>query len=155
MGERIATNFGLPWEKSYGYSQALRVPGYALDHIFISGQLSHDETGNIIGAGDFEKQARQTYQNIEALLKRLGASIQNVVQDTAFVTDIENQAAILSKIHKQFFSKAKPTSTVVEVKRLFFAEQLIEVNAMAIIHKKKKPARRVHAGRQAKRRRRR
>jgi len=38
--------FGMPWEDQYGYVQALKVD----DTIYVSGQLSHDEQGNIVGA---------------------------------------------------------------------------------------------------------
>lgn len=36
---------GMPWEDQYGYAQAVRVG----DTIYVSGQLSHDDKGNIVG----------------------------------------------------------------------------------------------------------
>jgi 2-iminobutanoate/2-iminopropanoate deaminase len=42
-------NFGMPWEKEYGYAQAVKVG----DTIYVSGQVSHDETGKIVGRGDY------------------------------------------------------------------------------------------------------
>ena len=38
--------FGMPWEDQYGYAQAVRVD----DTIYVSGQLSHDGQGNMVGA---------------------------------------------------------------------------------------------------------
>ncbi len=127
MSSREIANFGLSWEKDYGYCQARRVD----DFIFVAGQLSHDEKGKLVGIGDFEKQARQTYKNMARALRKLGASIDDVVSDVAYITDMETQAPSITKIHKEVFGKKPPTSTVVEVKRLFFKEQLIEVNAIA------------------------
>ena len=41
-------SFGMPWETEYGYSQAVMVG----DTIYISGQVSHDDKGKIVGRGD-------------------------------------------------------------------------------------------------------
>ena len=45
-------SFGMSWEKEYGYAQAVKVG----DTIYVSGQVSHDETGKIVGPGDMEAQ---------------------------------------------------------------------------------------------------
>ena len=42
-----AKSFGMSWEKEYGYSQAIKVD----NTIYVSGQVSHDERGNIVGPG--------------------------------------------------------------------------------------------------------
>lgn len=123
-----AVNFGLPWEEDYGYSQAVR----AGNMIFLSGQLSHDERGNFIGEGSFEKQIRQTYANIKSLLGKFGLSLDNIVSETIYVTDLASQAETLSSVHKEYFPKGRVTSTVVEIKRLYFPQQLLEISAVAI-----------------------
>ena len=51
----------MPWEKEYGYAQAIKVG----DTIYVSGQVSHDDNGNIVGRGDMEVQMRQAYENIQ------------------------------------------------------------------------------------------
>ena len=50
----------MPWEKEYGYAQAVKVG----DTIYVSGQVSHDEKGNIVGLRDMETQMRQAYANM-------------------------------------------------------------------------------------------
>jgi enamine deaminase RidA (YjgF/YER057c/UK114 family) len=40
----------MPCEKEYGYAQAVKVE----DTIYVSGQVSHDDGGNIVGRGDME-----------------------------------------------------------------------------------------------------
>jgi enamine deaminase RidA (YjgF/YER057c/UK114 family) len=42
---REAAYFGVPWESAFGYPQAVKVGGV----IYVSGQLSHDERGNLVG----------------------------------------------------------------------------------------------------------
>jgi 2-iminobutanoate/2-iminopropanoate deaminase len=53
-------SLGMSWEKENGYVQAVKVG----DTIYVSGQVSHDDRGNIVGLGDMEAQMRQAYANI-------------------------------------------------------------------------------------------
>ena len=68
-------SFGMPWEKEYGYSQAVKID----NTIYVSGQVSHDDKGNIVGLGNMEVQMRRAYTNIEKLLAQCGATIDNRV----------------------------------------------------------------------------
>jgi 2-iminobutanoate/2-iminopropanoate deaminase len=54
----------MPWEKEYGYSQAVKVD----DTIYLSGQVGHDDKGNIVGIRDIETRMRQAYVNIQKTL---------------------------------------------------------------------------------------
>ena len=65
-----AKYFGMPWEKEYGYSQAVKVD----NTIYVSGQVSHDDNGNIVGAGDMGAQMSQAYANVEKVLAHYGAT---------------------------------------------------------------------------------
>src|SRR5919201_199822 len=68
-------NFGMPREKEYGYSQAVKVGST----IYVSGQVSHDDKGNIVGHGNMEVQMRQAYDNIKKVLAQYGATMDNIV----------------------------------------------------------------------------
>jgi hypothetical protein len=68
-------SFGLPWERQYGYAQAVKVD----DTIYLSGQVSHDDNGDIFGRGNMEAQMRQAYPNIRKLLEQYGAKMENLV----------------------------------------------------------------------------
>src|SRR6201985_1467701 len=59
------------------YTHVTRVKASEL--LFIAGMLSGDAKGNIIGAGDFDRQTTQVFANIEAALKSAGAGWGNVV----------------------------------------------------------------------------
>src|SRR5215813_8483229 len=65
------------------YTHVTRVK--ASEFLFIAGMLSGDSKGNIIGAGDFDRQTTQVFKNIEAALKSAGASWGNVVQFTTYL----------------------------------------------------------------------
>ena len=123
-----AKSLNMPWEAEYGYSQAVKVG----DTIYISGQISHDETGEIVGADDVEAQMRAAYVNIKKLLAEYGAGVENIVDETWFVTDIEAASAAAVKVRKEIYS-GNPVAalTVVQIVRLAFPELLIEIKCVA------------------------
>src|SRR6201989_3233899 len=65
------------------YTHVTRVK--ANEFLFIAGMLSGDSKGNVIGAGDFDRQTAQVFKNIEAALKSAGATWANVVQFTTYL----------------------------------------------------------------------
>jgi 2-iminobutanoate/2-iminopropanoate deaminase len=91
----------MSWEKQYGYSQAVKID----NAIYVSGQASHDDRGNIVGLGDMEVQMRQAYANIEKGLEQHGAAIDNVVEEeeVLFVTDMDAAFAARVKCRQRSF----------------------------------------------------
>jgi 2-iminobutanoate/2-iminopropanoate deaminase len=120
----------IPWnvrEKEYGYSQAVKVD----NTIYVSGQVSHDDKGNIVGRGDMQVQMRQAYANIEKVLAQYGATIDNIVDEVPFVTDMEAAFAARVKCQQEVFS-GNPVlaSTIVQIKRLAFPELMVEMRCI-------------------------
>jgi enamine deaminase RidA (YjgF/YER057c/UK114 family) len=75
------------WQEGFGYSQAWRVDGSAA-MIFLAGQGPVSAAGELVGEGDFDAQARQTFENIRAVLEQAGASMDSLVKLTVYLTDI-------------------------------------------------------------------
>lgn len=123
--------FGMPWEAQYGYVQAVKVD----DTIYVSGQLSHDEHGNIVGADDsnMETQMRQTYANAKKILGEFGATLDNIVEEVVYVTDMDKAMAVAGPVRKEAYGKEKPevASTILVTPRLAFPTQLIEIKFTA------------------------
>ncbi|MBU8976040.1 RidA family protein [Lysobacter sp. MMG2] len=131
----------MPWEDAYGYAQAVKVG----DTIYVSGQLSHDAEGNIVGApaldakgrildhSNMEIQMRQTYANARALLGQFGASLDNVVEEVLYVTDMDAAFAVAGTVRKQAYGTDKPSvaSTILVTPRLALPTQLIEIKFIA------------------------
>ena len=104
LGKRVE-NFGMPWESAYGYSQAVQVGNV----IYVSGQLSHDDEGNLVGpapvesagkvldGANMELQMRTTYANTARLLERFGATLENVVEEALYVVDFDAAFAVAGK----------------------------------------------------------
>ncbi|ACC73998.1 RidA family protein [Paraburkholderia phymatum] len=116
-------NHGLTWEESYGYSQALVVG----DVVYVSGQLSHDAEGNFVGAGDFERQITTTFENLDKILKQVGATRNQIVEDTVLVRNLHEHFDKVSAAHKRYFGEHRPASTTVGIVGLAFPDQLVEI----------------------------
>jgi 2-iminobutanoate/2-iminopropanoate deaminase len=118
----------MPWEKEYGYAQAVKVG----DTIYLSGQVSHDDRGNIVGLRDMEAQMRQAYTNIQKVLAQYGATMDNVVDEVLFVTDMDTAFAAAVKCRREVFSGTPVVaSTIVQIQRLAFPEFMIEIRCVA------------------------
>jgi enamine deaminase RidA (YjgF/YER057c/UK114 family) len=121
-------SLGMPWEKEYGYAQAVKVG----ETIYLSGQVSHDEEGNIVGLRDMETQMRQTYANIQKVLAQYGATMDNIVDEVLFVTDMDLAFAAAVKCRREVFSTTPVVaSTIVQIQRLAFPELMIEIKCVA------------------------
>ncbi len=128
MINKKTTSLNMPWEQDYGYSQAVKVG----DTIYISGQASHDSKGNVVGIDDMEMQMRQSYANIQKVLAHYGATMDNIVDEVIFVTDMETGHAAASKCRQEVFAGTPVVaSTIVQIQRLALPEFMIEIKCIA------------------------
>ncbi|ABS63988.1 Endoribonuclease L-PSP [Parvibaculum lavamentivorans DS-1] len=141
--EKKPAYHGAPWEEAFGYAQAVQ----AGRTIYVSGQLSHDETGNFIGAApvnsngeildssNMELQMRITYENASKILAKLGATLDHVVEETIFVTDMAAAFAISGKVRKAAYATDRPAcaSTIVAISGLALPGQLVEISFTAVL----------------------
>jgi enamine deaminase RidA (YjgF/YER057c/UK114 family) len=136
-------HFGVPWEKTYGYAQAVRMG----NTIYVAGQLSHDENGNFIapaaldGPGGrqdslkMELQMRTTYANAAKILARFGAGLDDVVEEVIYVTDMDSAFAVAGTVRKAAYGTDAPqcVSTIAQVTRLALPQQLVEISFTAVL----------------------
>lgn len=100
--------------------------------IFLSGQLSRDSDGNIVGRGDMAEQTRQAIRNMETVLEEAGGTLEDIVSIVVYTTDIREFKNIVAA-RMEFFEKNLPTSTIVEVNHLADPGLLIEFQAIAAL----------------------
>lgn len=99
--------------------------------IFTSGQLPIvPETGELL-KGNIKDVARQSLENVKAVLNEAGATLNDVIKVTVFVADMNNFAPI-NEVYAEYFSEHKPARSLVEVSRLP-KDGDIEIEAIAII----------------------
>lgn len=127
-GYRVATDPD-PYEQFY-ISQAIRVGNL----VFVSGQAAIDEEGNLVGVGDFDAQAEQTFENLKKVLEAAGSSMDQIVKVTIILKDMEDFPKILD-LRQKYFSKPYPADTILEAE-LGLPELEIEIEAIAIVEGK-------------------
>jgi len=95
------------------YSQAVKVESL----VFCSGQVGLDpKTGELVSGGT-EAQTRQALANLAAVLKEAGASIDNVVKTTIYLTDL-GEFGMVNGIYGEFMGKGLPARATVQVSAL-------------------------------------
>ena len=100
--------------------------------IFLSGQLSRDGNGNLVGRGDMAEQTRQAIRNMQTVLEAAGGSLDDIVSIVVYTTDIREFKEIVAA-RMEFFKDKLPTSTIVEVNHLADPGLLIEFQAIAAL----------------------
>ena len=113
------------------YSQGIQVDG-ARSLIFIAGQTASDEHGAVVGKGDIAQQAERVFQNLAAVLRAAGASFDNLVMTTTYLTDIGYRDAY-NTVRLKYWSDPPPTSTLLVVNGLGHADFLIEIEGVAVL----------------------
>ena len=83
--------------------------------------------------GSIKEQTQLVWKNIGISLAEFEAKPSDVVRINQYTTDIDTYLKEGIGEMEKFFGEHKPTSTLVEVKRLVFPEWLIEIEATAIL----------------------
>lgn len=133
-------SLGMPWEDQYGYAQAVKVG----DTIYVSGQLGHDDRGNMVAPAPLDDQGRiadhgnmgaqmaQSYANVKTLLGRYGATMEGIVEEVLYVTDMDAAFAVAGRVRAEAYGgRPAVASTILVTPRLAFADQLIEIKVIA------------------------
>jgi len=99
--------------------------------LFISGQLPADPKGGEPIAGDIKKAARQSLENMKAIVEEAGGSIHNICKVNVFVRDISKFSDV-NEVYADFFGDHKPARSLVEVSGMPKNAE-IEIEAIAVI----------------------
>ena len=106
------------------YSNAVRSEAGPL--LWISGQVSLDTEGALVGRDDLRAQAVQVLENIKSILEGSAATMDDLVKVTVYVTDISAFNSI-TDIREKYFPIFGPASVICEVSALAWPEFLIEI----------------------------
>lgn len=107
------------------YSQGIQ----AGNVFYFSGQLPiNPETGTM--PESIEEQAKQSLENVGALLKSQGMDFSNVVKTTVFLDNMDDFAAV-NGVYAQYFSEPYPARSAFEVGKLPKGGK-VEIEAVAV-----------------------
>lgn len=109
------------------YSQAVIANGF----LYTAGQIALDPTSGTMSAGDVGEQAELVMRNLAAVLKQAGASFDDVVKTTIFLTDMAAFATV-NEIYARWLGEARPARSTVQVAALPRGG-LVEIEAVAAL----------------------
>lgn len=113
------------------FSQVVEVQGARL--IYLSGQAAIDREYRVVSS-DFRVQLNQVWDNIEAALGAVGATLQNIVKTTTYIVDA-NHRQMMREVRAERFKhlQAPPANTALVVNRLIEPEFLVEIDVVAAV----------------------
>ncbi|MBT2679186.1 RidA family protein [Bacillus sp. ISL-35] len=105
--------------------------GVVVNNLFYSsGQIPLTPEGVMV-EGDIQAQTHQVFQNLKAVLKAAGASLETVVKATVFIKNMD-EFAQLNEVYAEYFNEHKPARSTVEVARLP-KDALVEIEVVALV----------------------
>lgn len=118
------------------YTHTASVDMGACTMIFVSGQAALDDDGKVVGEGDMTAQTEHIFDGLTKLLAAHGATLDDIVNIRTFITDMDLRPEHGAVRQKWLAGRAHPpTSTLVEVSRLFRPGLLAEVEVVAVVAK--------------------
>ena len=103
----------------------------------LAGQLGDDLEGNV--PNDLQGQMENCYKNIETILKEFNATLDNIIDETWFVTDIDecmtNVSEIFGSREKIYKCKPEVSQTLIGVSALVDPKYKIEIKCIAYLEK--------------------
>ena len=109
------------------YSQAVLAGPY----VFLSGQIALDPASGLIVDGGIEAQTVRVMENLKAVLKAAGTSLDKVVKCTLYLQDMSDFVKV-NEIYGRYFDNAPPARATVEVARLP-KDAALEIDAIAYL----------------------
>jgi 2-iminobutanoate/2-iminopropanoate deaminase len=110
------------------YSQAIR----AGDLLFVSGQIPIDPlTGKLIEDATIQAQTRRVMENLIAIVRASGGSVENIVRTTVFLRDM-NDFGEMNSVYGEYFQSVPPARSTIQAARLP-RDVAVEIDCIALI----------------------
>jgi 2-iminobutanoate/2-iminopropanoate deaminase len=108
------------------YSQAVRAGGL----VFVSGQVAIDPATQQVIVGNVAAQTERVLENVSAILRAAGTSLDNVLRATVFLKNMDDFSS-MNEVYGRFFKSSAPARSTVEVARLP-KDVLVEIDVIAL-----------------------
>jgi 2-iminobutanoate/2-iminopropanoate deaminase len=110
----------------FGFTNCVRFK----DVLYLSGISAIDPEGKIVGA-DIETQTRETYRNIQKVLRAAGSDLDQILQMTSFIVDLPSNGQGYVAVRKKILTRPTYTSATIGVSALMIPGLLLEVQCTA------------------------
>jgi 2-iminobutanoate/2-iminopropanoate deaminase len=131
LSRRVISNPRLPAPMRGGaFSSGVEAPTGRT--IYVSGQVSLDAEGNVVGDGDIKRQTEAVLEHVKTVVEEAGGGMDDIVKVTVFITDMGLYDEI-HEVRRRYFEEPYPASSMVEVSALIDPRLLIEIEAVAVI----------------------
>jgi enamine deaminase RidA (YjgF/YER057c/UK114 family) len=121
-------------EAPVGYAHVAKLTGGTVVHV--AGQAPFNDRGQVVGKGDFVLQFTQVMRNLKIAVEAAGGRPNQYAVLTIYVTDLEaywNNKKPLGAAYQKVFGKHFPAITLVEVKRLYNPDCMLEISGIAVV----------------------
>jgi reactive intermediate/imine deaminase len=98
------------------------------DVVYVAGQVAVDEHGVVVD-GDAEAQTRQVMENLARVVAAAGATMDDVVKTTVFLTDLGDREAV-GRVRREYFTDPPPANTLLVVSSLANPAFVVEIEAV-------------------------
>ena len=115
------------------FTHAVGVSGARL--VFVSGQVSYDRDGIVVGKGDIRAQSIQVFRALDHCLRAAGAAWRDVVKMNGYMVGLNPDAVnTYREVRARYLDAGQlPASTLVGVDRLVHEDLLLEVELVAAV----------------------
>ena len=114
------------------YSHAVRVETGEATWVYLSGQVALDAEGNLVAPNDLRAQTEQVFENLKAILDANGATFDDVVKITTFLTTLDDLDG-MREVRARYLPEEPPASTAVQISALVLPGAVIEIEAVAVV----------------------
>ncbi|NJP90592.1 RidA family protein [Nonomuraea sp. FMUSA5-5] len=130
-GVRLIRNDQLTQQVEYAYAATVDAP---VRSIWVAGACPLDLDGKTVAVGDYAGQAHQVMRNLVTALEGAGASLTDIVKTTVYVASTRQADLVTAwEVYREYMGEHDVPSTLLGVTVLGYHDQLVEVEAVAVI----------------------
>ena len=128
---RLIRNQQLAQTVDYAYAATAEAP---VRSVWVAGACPLDTNGETVAAGDYAGQAHQVMRNLAVALAEAGAALTDVVKTTVYVASTRQQDLVTAwNVYRGYMGSHDVPSTLLGVTVLGYRDQLVEVEAVAVL----------------------
>ncbi|MED7947714.1 MULTISPECIES: RidA family protein [unclassified Streptomyces] len=128
---KLIRNHRLTPAVDYAYAAAVDAPVRSL---WLAGACPLDAEGRTVAVGDHAGQTHQVMRNLITVLEDEGAALTDLVRTTVYVASArQSDLVAVWEVYREYLGDHDVPSTLVGVTVLGYHDQLVEVEAVAVL----------------------